>query len=93
MSRNYQRGIVTAYDNSLSVNQSGAGLISSIRSANNWLKKNKVGTKIKGVSDALGMTKYIDSKTGGYYSKAAELASQKGYGRRKKRGRKCKCKH
>lgn len=101
MSRNYQRGIVTAYDNSLSLNQSGAGFMDFIRGAintgkrvNNFAKKNNIISKIGRVANNLGATDYLDSKTGGNFSKGINMGIQKGYGRRRKQrgGNKGGCK-
>lgn len=83
MSRNYQRGIVTAYDNSLSINQSGAGVMQKIRDAIKWAKNNKIVSKGKAIADTLGATGYLDAKTGGKFSQAADFGVQKGFGRRR----------
>lgn len=85
MSRNYHRGIVTAYDNSISINQSGAGVLQRIRDGIKWAKNNKLISKGKAIADTLGATQYLDSKTGGKFSQAADMGIQKGYGRRKPR--------
>ena len=53
--------------------------------ANAFLKDNKVISKARGVSDALGLTNLIDAKTGGQFSNLSNKAIQAGYGRKRRK--------
>ena len=63
-------------------------LLGSFSSANQYAKNHKIATNTKKFTDAVGLTDFIDNKTGGYYSKGAKLATSHGYGRRKRRSKK-----
>lgn len=56
--------------------------------ANDYAKKHRLVTKGRAVTDALGLTKFIDNKTGGVYSDVTNYAKTKGYGKKNRRSRK-----
>lgn len=82
-SRN-QLGRVGAYNGGHLPVQGGGALTVNFRRLNNFAKNNKVVSKFKGVTDALGATDFIDKKTGGLYSKGANAAIKRGYGKRRR---------
>lgn len=53
-----------------------------IKKVNKFAKDNKVFTKLKGVTDVLGVTPQLDAMTSGLYSKGSRMASQAGYGQK-----------
>ena len=56
--------------------------VKGVKRVNQFAKDNKIISKIKGATDALGLTTAIDAYTGGLYSKGADVAKQAGYGKR-----------
>jgi hypothetical protein len=48
-------------------------------------KKHKVVTKADAVLSALGLTKAINKKTGGNYSRGVNVAKSRGFGKGKRR--------
>ncbi len=66
----------------------GRGFMDWIKKAHSFVKDNQLISKARKAADAVGITDAIDSKTGGYFSKATDLAASKGYGRRRRRVRK-----
>jgi hypothetical protein len=54
-------------------------------SGHNFAKDNKIISKFRGATDALGGTSYLDRKTGGLYTKGTDYAISNGYGKRKKK--------
>lgn len=70
--------------------QGGGGVkfdkfVANVKNANSFARDNKIITKGKAVTDALGATAYLDAKTGGLYSKGAEYGMSKGYGKKPKK--------
>lgn len=59
--------------------------IGGLRNANEFARDNKLITKTKGVTDVIGLTPYLDRKSNGLYSKGADYAMSKGYGKKKKK--------
>ena len=64
----------------------GTGFFDMIKKAHSFVKDNQLVSKAKSIADTLGATAYLDEKTGGNFSKVADLAASKGYGRRRRRG-------
>jgi len=64
------------------------GVANNAKGINKFLKDNKVGSKLGNVTDALGVTSYLDSKTGGKYSQGIDFAKKKGYGKKRRTRRK-----
>lgn len=78
LSMRYDGGLASGYT------QGGAGFMDWIRKGAAFAKKHQIGSKIGAVADAVGATGYLDSKTGGNFSKGVEFAKSKGYGKRRK---------
>lgn len=57
--------------------------VRGVKQANKFAKDNKVISKIKGVTDVLGVTPQLDTLTAGLYSKGAKMGRQAGYGKKK----------
>ena len=60
------------------------GLVSNLQAANNYSKQNKLVTNTKQFTDNIGLTGFLDKKSGGLYSKGANLGISHGYGKRRK---------
>ena len=60
-----------------------SNLGSNLAKANQFTKDYRLVSKTRGVTDALGLTGYLDKRTGGLYSKGTDLAKSKGYGKKK----------
>jgi hypothetical protein len=74
-------------DKSQEIKQSGGAwynnksdFIRGVKKVNKFVKKNDLITKLKGATDAVGLTPAIDAYTRGLYSAGAEEAMQAGYG-------------
>lgn len=89
--KNYQGNIISAYNSVYGIDQTGAGLGTWIKKGIDWAKRNKAISKVKAVTDAVGATNFIDSKTGGLYSKGVNVATQNGFGRRRRRTQRGGC--
>ena len=84
-----QRGQQSIYDGGIA--QMGGGRITAgqvyntAMAANKFARDKKLVTAGKNFTDAVGLTKLLDSKTAGLYSKGADFAKSQGYGKKKKR--------
>lgn len=65
----------------------GGGIMSSLKKAHDWAKKNQVISRFKQASDDLGATGFLDRKTNGQFSNLTNFAKSRGYGRRRRVGR------
>lgn len=74
------RGMALIYNGGLV--QSGNGFLDNLKMANAFAKKHKLVTKLGDVASAVGATGFLDSKTGGLFSKGVKAGKQAGYGRR-----------
>jgi hypothetical protein len=79
-----QLGQAAIYNSGM-VTQSGGAMNfgANLNKANQFAKDYRVVSKTRGVTDALGLTGFLDKKTGGLYSKGTDLAKSKGYGKKK----------
>lgn len=82
------KGLTLVYNGGL---QSGDGIMDWVRRGKNihdTVKRGKYISKAGDAIDALGLTGFLDTKTGGTYSKARKAAKKAGYGKKKRTTRK-----
>jgi hypothetical protein len=80
------RGMTLIYNGGLS--QQGNGIMDWVtkgKKAHDYVKGNKLISKSASALSALGLDKFLDSKTKGLYSKGVSAAKKQGYGRKRKR--------